>query len=131
MYGLMATNDNYPSASGIPCNGAAMLGGFTMARHLAAFSVAGVPGTTASYKLQVLMDDDDITSWVDVKNSTFSGNGAAATGHKVIPIVGQAVRVVADNGTTPGTGSNTPKYTLNVYPLKPYHCNGSLAPVSA
>ncbi len=114
--GEMATDANYPSDDGLQLDGVSMLGNFQMKRHLVAMSIGGVPGTTASYKLVTKMRDDDIDSWVDVANSTLSGNGAAATGTVVVPVIGEAVRIVAVNGTSPGEDDEIPVFTLEVFP---------------
>lgn len=121
--GTMGSNANYPSNNGIALDGSTMLDGSQMGRHLVSLTIGGVPGTTASYKLQALIRDDEITAgqWVDVKNSTLSGNGAAATGQIVVSVIGEAVRLVAVNGTSPGTAGNTPTYELNAYPTRPVH----------
>lgn len=114
--GLMESDANYPSDAGLQLDGVAMLGNFQMKRHLASMSIGGVPGTGASYKLQVKLRDDDINAWVDVANSILSGDGADATGNVVVPVIGEAVRIVAVNGSSPGEDDETPVFTLEVFP---------------
>lgn len=115
--GSMSSDANYPSNSGIPLDGVQLLGKFSYPRRLVAMTVEGTPGTSATYKAQALLRDDDNSSgtWVDIKSASFTGNGAAATGNLVFEAIGEAVRINAVNGTSPGTGANVPKYSLNVY----------------
>lgn len=108
--GLMATNANYPADAGVQIPGASQLTGFQLQRHIVAMSIGGTPGTSPSYKIQTLNRDIDVSAWIDVPNTTLT-----STGQIVAEVVGEAVRVVANNGTSPGTGANTPYYTLNCY----------------
>lgn len=121
MYGTMSSDANYPADAGIPLDGSDSLSGFSMKPFLLSLSVGGTPGTTASYKAQVLLDDVDVTQWVDVKGMLLSGNGAAACGNVARRVIGQAARVVAVNGTSPGTGADLPTYTLDAFPIEETH----------
>jgi hypothetical protein len=118
--GNMTTDGNYPSNTGLPIDGAIVCKTFQYPRRRVALTIDGTPGTGASYKLQTLYRDTNNASgtWVDVNGASLSGNGAAATGSLVATVVGEAVRLVAANGTTPGTGNNVPKYDLQVYMLQ-------------
>lgn len=115
--GLMSSDANYPSNSGLQLSGASFLSGFDLQPYVVSMTISKTPGSSASYKAQTLIEDSDASTWVDVPNSTISGNGSAATGQKSFVVVGSAVRIVAVNGTSPGTGANTPQYSLNAYPL--------------
>ena len=113
--GLMESDTTFPSSSGIPMDGANMLPGYSQRPFIVAGSIGGTPGTGATYDFEVLIEDEDGATWKNL--FTLSGNGAAATGQKTIQTAGKAVRCNADNGTTPGTGANTPYYVLNTYPV--------------
>lgn len=115
--GLMATDTYYPSSNGIPLAGASMLDGFNMVPHDISLSVSKTPGSSATYALEVLMKDTNISTWVPVKNGSITGSGATATGNIIVRnVIGLAVRLNAANGGSPGTSTNTPQYALNAYP---------------
>lgn len=114
--GIMATDTTYPLSSAVQVEALhGILGADNPSDAYAVMNISKTPGTGASYKLQQLIRDGVSTQWVDVKNAAFSGNGAAATGQVVARISGQAVRILAVNGTTPGTGANTPAFRLSVH----------------
>lgn len=114
--GQMSANGNYPSDSGLAVGpGVQYLAGRGSRTALASLTITKTPGSGATYKLQQLMKDSDQDSWVDIGTATITGNGAAATGHFTVRFTGVAIRLVAVNGTSPGTGSNTPFYVLRVY----------------
>lgn len=112
----ISADGNYPSDAGIQLDGVNSLGFYQMSRFRAAYGITDTPGTGASYKLQVLARDDDYPNgnWVDVANSTLSGDGAAANGQITVDVIGEAVRLAAANGTAPGTVQGF----LNVFPLE-------------
>lgn len=113
--GNMSTDANYPDNNGLQLETLhSISGGASPGEPYGVLTIGGVPGTGASYKLQELVSDAIGTQWVDTKSASFSGNGAAATGQLTARLTGQAVRLVAANGTTPGTGGNTPNYSLEV-----------------
>jgi hypothetical protein len=110
---LMSSDANYPSDSGLGLAGSSFLGGFNMVPHLVAWTVAGAPDDSdCDYQLEVLVRDADVASWVEVKGANLTN-----VGQRVDTVVGEAVRVVADNGSSPGTDDDTPRLTLNAYPL--------------
>lgn len=109
--GLMATDANYPSNAGLQIPGASQLTGFQLQRTIAVMTIAGTLGSgSPAHKMQTLNRDNDVSAWIDVPNTTLN-----AVGQVVAEVVGEAVRVVAANGTSPGTGANTPRFTLNCY----------------
>lgn len=124
--GTMSSNGNYPSNAGIQVDGVPLLGGFSAEPHIAVLSISGVPGTGASYIPTTLIEDADGAQWGAIKGASLSGNGAAATGQIVFPFTGQAIRLEATNGSSPGTGNNTPAYVLEVFPRHEAIANGLL-----
>lgn len=109
---LMSSDANYPSDDGLGMAGSSMLSGFNMVPHVVSMTVAGTPGSSPDYQLETLVRDADVASWVEVKDAVLTD-----AGQWIGVVVGEAVRINADNGTTPGTGDNTPRATLNAYPV--------------
>lgn len=111
--GQMASDANYPSNTGVQIPGASQLTGFQLQRVVAVMTIAGTIGSgSPSYKMQTLNRDSQVSAWIDVPNTTLT-----AVGQVTAEVVGEAVRVVAANGTSPGTGANTPRFTLNCYDI--------------
>jgi len=108
-YLQMATNTTYPTASGISVGfksaNTSMVENCLMKWSLV---VGGTPGTSPSYTIQVL---NPLGNWVN------TGTALSATGQSNGIAFGSAVRLNASNGTSPGTGNNTPKYRLDVEKL--------------
>ena len=113
--GQMSTDGNYPSANGVSlAHSSSLLGAYqTGGASFVTYGVSGTLGGGASYKLQTQINDTYGSQWVDVANSTLS-----ATGQLTAVVTGEAVRVVAANGTSPGTGNNTPTYFLESASVK-------------
>lgn len=117
----MATDTNYPSATGLTLSMSSSLDS-TFANPVfmqADLFIGGTPGTTASYQVQIQRLKGG--AWLNATNLLLSGNGSAATGHASARIRATAVRLVAVNGTTPGTGVNTPKYHLGLREITARH----------
>lgn len=112
--GLMATNTYYPSSAGMQLQGASMLSGFVMDDFDISMTVSKTPGTTPSYVLEALIVDADASFWVPVKNGSLD-----AVGNIVRRVRAAAVRINADNGTTPGEDADTPQYSLQAFPVQP------------
>lgn len=117
--GSMSSNANYPSNSGIKADGAFVVGQPHFPRNIGVMNITGTPGSTAAYKAQSHLKDDEVDEWVDIDGASISGDGAAATGQRVFYFSGDAARIVADNGTSPGTGLSVPSYELQIYPGEP------------
>lgn len=114
--GQMATDANYPSSNGLQLETFhSVVGGNTPGDVFATLTIDKTPGTGATYQIQELISDVNGSQWVNTRNGSISGNGAAATGQITVRVGGQAVRVNAVNGTTPGTAGNTPVYYLDIH----------------
>lgn len=110
--GQMATDTTYPSATGIPCGGSAIGSSFQYPRVTASLTITKTPGGSPTYDLQAEVGDDtdsSATRWVTV--ATLTG-----TGHTSVTVCAKSIRLNAANGSSPGTGNNTPRYNLNVCP---------------
>ena len=109
--GLMSSDANYPSDAGLPLNGTVLLGTEQHRGGLVAVTIGKTPGTGATYQVQERVGG----TWLNHRDGLISGDGAGATGHRVVRCIGDAVRIAAANGTSPGTSTDTPDYVLNVY----------------
>lgn len=112
----MGSDANYPSNAGIRMGLASTVNTSLKPVLLQAVQlmVGGTPGTGADYQVQVETLNGN---WVDCPDLVLSGNGAAATGVVCGLVEGCSVRLNAVNGTSAGTGANTPRYHLGVTPL--------------
>jgi hypothetical protein len=125
MYGLVSSSANYPSDNGIQLDGSSSeLSNFSATEFIAAYAFGGTLGVSPSGKMQVLLKDNEIETWVDVANTSITDNGVV-----VAKVTGAAVRLVLNPGTTPGTGNDTPFYHLDVFPAdQPLADNFELMP---
>ncbi len=111
--GLMGSSAQYPSATGVRLGLTSTKDANHKTLNLYKYNLAikGTPGTAAEYDVQVMTFNGD---WIDIPDSRLSGNGAAATGSVSGFALGYGVRLDATNGTSPGSGANTPNYELEV-----------------
>lgn len=110
----MASDANYPSNTGITVSQSSTL--FSSFANPVFCDVdllvAGTPGTgSPSYQVQVQLTAGG--SWFNLPQAVLTG-----AGHVHTRAFGVAFRLAAANGTTPGTGANTPRFHLGVRPLK-------------
>lgn len=105
----MASDGNYPSNEGIRVGQTSVVNPNFRSTHLArvSLSLVGTVGSgSPSYQVQVQSAAGD---WVNVRNMVLTAPGSVSA-----PVQGHAFRLVAVNGSSPGTGANTPQYHLAV-----------------
>lgn len=109
----MASDGNYPSATGTSLSMSSVRDANFANQVFAMIDliIAGTPGTgSPSYQVQVKETSTD--DWVNCPNLLLNGAGSVSARS-----LGVAWRLVAANGTTPGTGANTPRYLMNIRTL--------------
>ncbi len=110
--GVMASNGNYPDNNGVSVGQTSTIqtGFKTLQLHRVSILINGSPDSNALYKVQVLTV---LGNWVD-STIQVSGGPGYANG----TVEGVAVRLAAANGTSPGTGNNTPGYEMEIEHLR-------------
>ncbi len=117
-FNLMATDTYYPSSAGrhlgLVSAAEALRTSSTFRQAILAkidLAVAGTVGSgSPSYQVEA---QDTYGNWLAVKGLLLSAKGqVSGYAH------GCAFRLNANNGTSPGTGANTPRYFMDVVPMR-------------
>lgn len=109
---LMASDANYPSNNGVRLglNSEGNTSLYPIQQMYVNMLIGGTPGSSPSYQLEVQTVNGD---WVKQKDFLLTSAGQVSGW-----VEGCAVRIAAANGSSPGTGANTPRYFLGVIPTQ-------------
>jgi hypothetical protein len=104
---LMATNTTYPTGGvRMGLNSPKQTSVYPCSLLDIDLLVGGTPGTSPVYQVEVMTRNGN---WVPAKGLLLTAAGQISG-----QAYGCAARLNANNGTTPGTGNNTPRYFLGV-----------------
>ena len=107
----MAADGSYPSSAGISVGMKSLNGTLVEDSFMRVSMMIGgtIGGGSPGYTVMVL---DPNNNWTPAPKLTLSAAGQVSG-----IVYGKAVRLDALNGTSPGTGNNTPRYRLDVNKL--------------